>query len=185
MGISTFCLEQLSTICWAISICGQPTIGQSMREYVALFDAIVANTWQIIDCRLEYDAQFYLNILSALLSFKSVIVDKRENEELGSKVIAFVIHLSNQFCISDNGKRAMKNDPKIIEFLLHTAAEFRIDVLLSLQEENKQNDTEMNVIPNQMMKQIDKMLQCLRESETEIGYECAFSIVCTLSRFPF
>merc|ERR1712228_279444 len=83
--INVFTLEQLSTICWSISICGQPVTLDNHRfikHYIDLFEYIVSNTWEIVDCRLESDPQFYLNILSALLSFKDVIVRKEDKNEL-------------------------------------------------------------------------------------------------------
>eukprot|EP01083_Nonionella_stella_P012414 35230_1 len=185
-----FTLEQLSTICWAISICGKPgthTIennynDRALKYYVKLFDHIVSNTWEIVDFTLTGKPQFYINILTAMLTYKDELLME---DEVKKKVIEFVIHVLNQFNISERGETYMKSDPNLIDFLLHIAAEFRIHVHVLDNSNNINNSNNSTSIPAQMIKQINKMLLYLMDLHVDISAETAFSIACTLSRIPY
>lgn len=212
-----FSLQQLSTICGAMSIVGKPGTECDMNEYAECdrraylrwFDAMVSDPWDIVDSKLAAKAQCYLNLLAAILTFKSELLaddDKIEGNDTRKMkrryerktLLVDVDDDGDSDSADPNGANRARRETletKTKKFVLHVLTQFGatergkeymkedynvVDFLLHIVAE-WWNDMGPEKWTT-MTIQMNGMLQCLPVDR--ISADAAFSIACTLSRIP-
>merc|ERR1712129_432 len=155
---TVFALEQLSKICYALSVCSNCECydEQKLKFFVKFFDAL-----SFVDIGLENEiiCRLYLDIVCAMDTWKDQL-----NETTKHKMIDFILQCVEQFVTTQTGIDYITNDPNIASMLLHTLKTVK----------NKQE---------QIGVYADKIMKSLRESEAEITDECAFEIISALDGF--